>query len=307
MIKVNGLCFDYPNKRALHDLSFEIQEKTITALVGPNGAGKTTLLRCLAGLESWTQGLILMDGIDVEENPRQAHKVCSYLSDFFGLYDDLTVEQSLLYIAMSRGAKSHEEKDLALKAAQLLQLNDYYTLEVGTLSRGLRQRVAIAQTIVVPPKILILDEPASGLDPEARFELSKLLIQLQEQHEMTIIVSSHILAELEDYSTHMLKIDHGRLVTQRALASSEPSSTLYELVLGSPICDYENELLSLNLHILKQEGQTAQVKLPPDLKPDDVIKTLVNKNIPVQGFRQLKQSMQEVYLTSSEGDDHAKS
>ena len=307
MIKVHGLSFDYPNKRALHDLSFEIPQKTITALVGPNGAGKTTLLRCLAGLESWTQGSITMDGVDVEEHPRKAHRVCSYLSDFFGLYDDLTVEQSLLYIAMSRGAKSHEERELAEKAADMLALNDYYKIEVGTLSRGLRQRVAIAQTIVVPPKVLILDEPASGLDPEARFELSKLLIQLQQQHNMTILVSSHILAELEDYSTHMLKIHDGRLVIQQALSSSDTSAALYELVLGAPICDFKEALNSLNLQILKEEGHMAQVMLPQELKPDDVIKALVNQNIPVQGFRQLKQSMQEVYLSSSKGDDHAKS
>lgn len=209
MIHVENLCFDYPGKRALDQVSFHIEPHTITALVGPNGAGKTTLLRCLAALETPTQGKITIEGWDVDRYPRKIHALAGYLSDIFGLYDTLTVTQNLTFFAASHHCPSSQIPQLVHEAAERLELLNYLNTPAGKLSRGLRQRLAIAQTIISKPKVLLLDEPASGLDPEARYNLSKLLLTLQKEG-ITLIVSSHILSELEDYSTHMLVMDQGK-------------------------------------------------------------------------------------------------
>ena len=217
MIDIGGLVFDYPGLRALDHVSFALQAETITALVGPNGAGKTTLLRCIAGLDAPFAGTVNVAGVDVLREPRASHRMMGFLPDSYGLYDELTVRQCLLHRAATLGLAGPEQAAAAESAAGRLAVADRMNQKAGTLSRGLRQRLAIAETIVHRPRVLLLDEPASGLDPEARVGLAQTLRRLREEG-MTVIVSSHILSELEDYSTHMLVLRDGCLVDQRDLA-----------------------------------------------------------------------------------------
>lgn len=217
MIDIGGLVFDYPGLRALDHVSFALKAETITALVGPNGAGKTTLLRCIAGLDAPFAGTVNVAGVDVLREPRASHRMMGFLPDSYGLYDELTVRQCLLHRAATLGLAGAEQAAEAESAAGRLAIADRMDQKAGTLSRGLRQRLAIAETIVHRPRVLLLDEPASGLDPEARVGLAQTLRRLREEG-MTVIVSSHILSELEDYSTHMLVLRDGRLVDQRDLA-----------------------------------------------------------------------------------------
>lgn len=210
MIKVENLVFDYMTKRALHGLSFEIEKGSIIALIGPNGAGKTTLMRCLAGLVKPFSGEIFINGINVPENSREAHRHVSYLSDVFGLYDNLTAEQCLHYAALAFDVPQNEIKSRIEETAEQLDLTAHLNSYAGNLSRGLRQRLAIALGIIHKPEFIILDEPASGLDPEARLELSKLFVRLKEQGH-TLLISSHILAELEDYATGVIVLNAGRI------------------------------------------------------------------------------------------------
>lgn len=219
MISVNNLTFDYPGKRALQHVSFSIEPGSITALVGPNGAGKSTLMRCIAALETPSSGSIHVDGLDVLENPREAHALMGYLPDVFGLYGELSVEQCLRYHAMVQKISKQDQKAAVERVAIRMQIQDLLFQEVKTLSRGQLQRLAIAQAIIHHPKVLILDEPASGLDPEARSHLSQLLILLAKEG-ITMLVSSHILAELEDYCTHMLVLRDGRIVKHCAIDES---------------------------------------------------------------------------------------
>lgn len=223
MITVNDLSFDYPGKRALCALSFEIPAKSITALVGPNGAGKTTLLRCLAALEAPTLGYITISQWDVEKAPRQIHRICGYLSDFFGLYDELTIEQHLKFFALNHKMPTAEIASRINTVLTQLDLKAIKDKTAGSLSRGQRQKLGIAQAILPDPKVLLLDEPAAGLDPKARHELSQLLIDLKARG-MTIIVSSHILAELEDYCTHMMVIDDGKCLKHLDVQETQSTS-----------------------------------------------------------------------------------
>ncbi len=232
MIDVNGLIFEYPGQRALDDVAFTIRANSVTALVGPNGAGKTTLMRCVCGLEKPLAGTITVDGIDVIEEPRKSHERLGYLSDFFGLYDALSVRQVLIHAAGANGSRPDLSAAAATTAAQL-GLDDRLDQPVGELSRGLRQRVAIGQAIIHEPEVLILDEPASGLDPEARHDLAELFHPLQKGG-MTLLVSSHILAELGAYATDMLVIRGGRIIEQRTLNDNAPRSRQIVIDLADP-------------------------------------------------------------------------
>ena len=218
-MSVRGLVYDYDTLRAIDGVSFDISTGTVTALVGPNGAGKTTLLRCLAGLEQPVAGTMVVAGLDVLETPRAVHRKLGFLQDFFGVYDTLSVERNLLYAAAAQGLGRDELADAVTRAAESVGLSDRMVQRAGELSRGLRQRLAIARSIVHRPPLLLLDEPAAGLDPEARSELSGLIRRLAADG-MTIVVSSHILAELEEYSTHMLAMRNGRLTGPRAIGES---------------------------------------------------------------------------------------
>lgn len=216
MITVSHLFYDYPGLRALDDVSFELPERSITALVGPNGAGKTTLLRSLAALDAPLAGEIEVNGINVWENPRQAHLHIGYLPDHFGLYHELTAWQCIVYAAWSRGLRGSQAQQAAQWAVEQVNLEPQLSQLAGTLSRGQRQRLALAQAIVHQPKVLIMDEPASGLDPQARADLAGLMKRLAALG-MTLLVSSHILSELETYCTGMLVLEHGRLLAHQTL------------------------------------------------------------------------------------------
>jgi len=218
MLTIEDLTFEYPGLRAVDRLSLTIPRGAIAALVGPNGAGKTTLMRRIAALETPMWGRVRLGDLDVHAQPRRAHGHMGYLPDFFGLYDELTVRANLAYRAAAQKVPGAERAARIDRAAALLDLTARMEQKAGALSRGLRQRLAIALAILHGPDFLLLDEPASGLDPQARWVLARVLRQLRAEG-MTLMVSSHILSELEDYSTHLAIMRDGRLVEFRALAA----------------------------------------------------------------------------------------
>ena len=216
LISVDRLVFDYDTTRALSDISFEIEPGMVVALVGPNGAGKTTLMRCISALEQPTAGDVHVDGLEVREDPRTIHRKIGFLPDFFGLYDDLTVRQVLEYHAAAKKIARKDRADRVGWAADMLGIDTMFDRRVDELSRGNRQKLAIAQSVIHRPLVALLDEPASGLDPDARRRLSETIRVLNEEG-MTLIVSSHILSELEDYSPHVLIMRAGKLEAFRDL------------------------------------------------------------------------------------------
>lgn len=297
MIEVKNLIFEYPTKRALHDVSCIIKTGSITALVGPNGAGKTTLIRCIVGLHGPFSGQVLFDGVDVHEHPRDCHRRMAYLSDFFGVYDQLTVRQCLTYTARAYGVSGDQVRTVVEAAAERLKLTDRLREKAGALSRGLRQRLAIAQAIVHEPEFLVLDEPASGLDPEARQSLSMLLIGLRDAG-MTLLVSSHILAELEGYCTDMLIMREGRIIDSRQLAGDLTDARRLRIDLASP----SDALFALLEAIpgvaqVSVEENVATLLFNGDMAAQQgLLKSLVGAGVPVAGLREDRIALQDAYI-----------
>ncbi len=299
MIEVENLIYDYPEKRALSDVSFKIEEGAITALVGPNGSGKTTLMRSLAALSKPLSGNIFINGFDTATQPREVHAQVGYLQDLFGLYDELTVLQSIQFIAHTRLESNQQIEDaidIACKRAGVLSFIDK---KVSTLSRGMRQRVGIAQAIIHQPKVLLLDEPASGLDPEARYALSQLLIELQ-QTGMTILVSSHILAELEDYSTEMLVLQDGKMIEHRALGNQKNQLNHLNVEIGFTQLNEDFIKYITNMEgvsNLSYDGNVVHLQLDTDkLSKQELLKKLIQLDIPVETIKESKVNLQDEYI-----------
>lgn len=299
MIEVDAVTYEYPGKCALKEVSFAIPQGSVTALVGPNGAGKTTLMRCLAALDKPFSGAIRIGGVDAVEHPREIHQMIGYLSDFFGLYDDLTVRQSLTYAGALHAIPEAEIPARVEKTARRLGLGQYLDTASGALSRGLRQRLGIAQAFIHEPKILLLDEPASGLDPEARLSLSKLFLELRDEG-VTLIVSSHILSELEDYCTDMLLLRDGALVEHTAAkaVSAEEAGIMLAVQFTEPA---ESFMALVESHAsvsgLSCEAQVMHCTFtggPEELQA--LLSHLVKKKAPVCGFTPSKRRLQDIYM-----------
>lgn len=301
MINISNLTQDFTDVRALNDVSFKVEEGAVVALIGPNGSGKTTLMRCISTLQEIQEGTIFINGIDITEEPRKIHQMIGYLADNFGLYDDLTVRNCLEYTAHSRLLDLDDATEIVENCAKEVGVFDFIDREVNTLSRGMRQRVGIAQAIIHEPKLLILDEPASGLDPEARIELSNLILKLRDRG-MTILVSSHILAELEDYSTEMLIIKNGKIVEHSKLISDKKEATdktLLKLILEVPFETLREVLseLSESLSILEESSLELTLKLDElVLKQHELLRFLIKNEVPVKELASVKRNLQEEYL-----------
>ena len=295
LLKAQDIRFSYPDHEALKGISFELKKQTITALIGPNGAGKTTLLRCLAALHAPLSGSIQFDGSDIQEFPRLAHRKLGYLADDFGLYKDLTVEQCLEHAAGIQLLTGSANEKAVKNTITRLELTKYADTKTKNLSRGWRQRVGIGTAIVHNPQLLLLDEPASGLDPEARQHLSVLMCKLKDEG-MTLLVSSHILAELESYCEEMLILKDGKLVSKSA--KSEKPKILITL----------SEKARQFADILKAEKKLSNLKIKAnniifswngDQKSQNaLLKRLMKKGLPITSFAEATESMQDLYFAS---------
>ena len=303
MIVANAVSYEYPNLRALSDVSFTIGQGAIAALIGPNGAGKTTLLRCLAALDRPYSGTIEIDGTDTADHPREVHRRIGYLSDYFGVYSDLTVERCLRHAAMAGGVPPENVGAAVARAASRVGLSDRMNALSGTLSRGLRQRLGIAQAMIHDPTVLLLDEPASGLDPEARHALSELLKMLRDQG-MTLLVSSHILSELEDYATEVLFIRDGKLMQHAALGAASTSPTArVRIELAHAVPTFRDSLTAINGIVIDSCDQDAAViSCGADAESRrSVLAALIGAGLPVSAFAEHRERLQESYLSFVDG------
>jgi len=211
MIDVEHLRMEYGDTVALENLDLQIAAGEVFGLIGPNGAGKTTLIRILATLLEPTYGSVRIGGVDALANPLAVHPLIGYMSDFFSLYENMRVWEYLDHFARCYGIGADRRGKLIDEALELVSLEVRRDSEINQLSRGMRQRLCFAKGLLHEPRVLLLDEPASGLDPAGRLEFRELIKQL---HAMgrTILISSHILTEMTEFCTSIGIMEQGRLL-----------------------------------------------------------------------------------------------
>ncbi len=211
MIRVEHVSHSFGALRVLSDVSFHVPEGSIFGFIGPNGAGKTTTLRMIATLLEPHDGRVLVNGIDVVDHPAEVRRVLGFMPDGFGVYERITVREYLELFASAHALPAATRGRTVSAVMELTGLAGLEERLVGVLSKGMRQRLAIARTLLHDPKVLVLDEPANGLDPRARIEMRELIEELARLGK-TILLSSHILTELSDLCTSVAILEKGRLV-----------------------------------------------------------------------------------------------
>ncbi|MBI4670348.1 MAG: ABC transporter ATP-binding protein [Chloroflexi bacterium] len=217
VIETRNLTKKYKKTLAVDQLNLRVPQGALYGFIGRNGAGKTTTLRMLAGLLEPTSGQVWVAGERVEQHPRQIHRLIGYMPDFFGVYDDMRVWEYLDFYARCHKVATARRRTLIDELLELVNLADKRDANVQALSRGMQQRLCLAHTLIHEPQLLLLDEPASGLDPRARIEMRELLKELAAMGK-TIIVSSHILPELAEMCTHIGIVERGKLVASGSTA-----------------------------------------------------------------------------------------
>ena len=195
VVQVDNLFVRYGKVEAVRGISFEIPQGEVFGFIGPNGAGKSSTIKVLATLMRDFDGQALVKGIDVRQRPFLVRETIGYMPDFFGVYDDLTVKEYLYFFAAAYRLPMLKRANIVADVLELTDLTDKLNAPVDSLSRGMKQRLALARVLLHDPELLLLDEPASGLDPRARIEMRELLKALAGMGK-TILISSHILHEL---------------------------------------------------------------------------------------------------------------
>ena len=220
IVRTEGLVKRYDNTLAVAGIDLSVEQGEIFGLVGPNGAGKTTTLRILATLLLPSAGTAEIAGMSVTRNPDDVRRVLGFMPDSFGVYDDMKVWEYLDFFARCYGMGAADRRRMIGDLLELVDLGSKRDDYVQTLSRGMQQRLCLAHALVHDPQVLLLDEPASGLDPRARVELRELLRELRTLGK-TILISSHILPELEELCTSVAIVDRGQVLAQGRVSDIE--------------------------------------------------------------------------------------
>ncbi len=308
MIKIQHIYKSYRRVVALKDLSLEIPQGSIYGLIGPNGAGKTTLIRILAALLAPTAGEVWFDGEEVVRQAALVQRKVGYMPDFFGVYPDLTAVEYLEFYAGIHGIPRKKQTSTVNDLLELVDLSSKRDANVETLSRGMKQRLCLARALVHDPEVLLLDEPASGLDPRARVELRELLRTLQEMGK-TIIISSHILLELAEMCTDIAIIQGGQLVvagdvehvTRRIGGGRQIEIRVLERVPETTALLKEIEGIN---NVTSENGDLLQAEFTGDDRAlHGVLARLITEDIPVVSFapRSSGGRLEEVFMSITEG------
>ena len=308
MIETKHLTKIFGNLTAVDDLNLTINEGDIFGFIGPNGAGKTTTMRILVTLLEPTRGKAIIDGLDVARNGKKVRRVIGYMPDFMGVYDDLKVFEYLEFFAAAFGIERSKRKSIVEGVLELTDLQSKKSATVDSLSRGMQQRLGLARVLIHDPKVLILDEPASGLDPRARIEIRELLRELKRMGK-TIMISSHILSELEEICDHVGIIEHGQLIYSGTIEEIKPRLGIHTKVRVQVLDNEEKaiEILSAlpQIHQVQSFKNYISVTFKEGEKMDGIIaRTLVNADMDIISIQPEQLKLDDAFLQLTKGIVH---
>ena len=313
MIEVRNLTKHYGDKKAVNDISFTVEDGEILGFLGPNGAGKSTTMNMLTGYISSTSGQVLINGTDILEDPIKAKACIGYLPEIPPLYLDMTVKIYLNFVFDLKKCKLPRRSHLR-DVLKLCKIDDVENRLIKNLSKGYKQRVGLAQALIGNPPVLILDEPTVGLDPNQIIEIRSLIRKLGQYH--TVILSSHILPEVEAVCDRLVIINGGRIVadgTAAQLAAENSADHRLTVRVAGPAADVKTLLSSIHgveqiaLAGEKEPGAQDLVITPAagaDVRPE-LFRRLADRGWPILELRSNKLSLEEIFLSLTGGDNAA--
>lgn len=293
----------YGDFLAVDRVSFALGGGDLLGLIGPNGAGKTTMLRASAGLLAPSAGHIEVLGHDVVRFPTRVGRHLGFAPDMPAVYDQLTVEQYLDFIGQCYGLPASTRAERIDHWLVQLWIDEKRRNKISALSRGMRQRLAVARTLLSDPHVVLLDEPAAGLDPAGRIQFRQLLASLRDMGK-AIIVSSHILADLAEYCTHIAFMERGRLrrfgTVREVTGGVDASRALYHVTLVHAVGDLDRRLAALpQAHVVRADGD--QLTLESGVDRADaarLLNDLLAAGLPVAEFHVARPDLEQAYLRS---------
>ena len=308
-IETRQLTKRYKGLTAVDNLNLSIPAGTLYGFIGPNGAGKTTTIRMLAGLLTPTSGEILIDGEPITHNPQRARWLVGYMPDFFGVYNDMKVWEYLDFFARCYSLPAERRTAVIAELLELVDLSEKREAFVESLSRGMRQRLCLAHALVHDPKILLLDEPASGLDPRARIEMRELLRELGRMGK-TVLISSHILSELAEMCDAVGIIERGKLLASGPVeeiaraASADRLLSVQLLHMNESTLAHATKTLQAYAgvnDIFENENHLEIIFTGDQEAASHLLRYLIEENVPVLSFSEATSNLEEIFLNVTKG------
>ncbi len=306
MLDVQSLRKEYGTLVAVKDISFQLYPGDVFGFIGPNGAGKTTTIKMLATLLEPTSGTATLNGIDVVKYPEEVRPLLGYMPDFFGLYEGITVREYLEFFAAAYRIPKDQRSAIIDNVLELTDLTVKKDAYVETLSRGMQQRLCLAKSLVHDPILLLLDEPASGLDPRARIEIKELIRELGAMGKI-VLVSSHILPELADFCNKIGIIEKGELLVWGAVdeivkqmqvtrhIAIHPVGEIEPLIQRLERCPYVHGVEPRNGHVLAHfaGGLEEQAEL---------LSELIHEGFRIASFHEESLDLEDVFMQVTRGE-----
>jgi len=305
-IHIDHLKKHYGRTRAVDDVSFSFSSGEIVGFVGPNGAGKSTTMRIIATLDEPTSGDVYLDGISVVEEPDKAHRLIGYVPDSLPSHRDISVHEYLDFFARAYGIGAAARKKVVESIEEFTNLLGIREKHLNALSKGMKNRVSVARALVHDPAVLIMDEPAAGLDPRARIELRELLRVLSGQGK-AILISSHILTELAEICTAAVIIERGRILRAGSLShiltADKPHRTILIRTLDEPELLHKDLLLQPNIEAARRIDHTVEVDLAGGEEACwELLAHLVRSGYRVVEFHQQRAGLEELFMNVTRGE-----
>lgn len=304
-VEARGLTMRYGALTALDSFDLTLAPGEVFGFIGPNGAGKTTTMKIIAGLLEPTSGVARVLGRDVSTHGDFVRRSVGYMPDFIGVYDDLRVDEYLDFFASAYGIPRRQRRKIVDDVLELTDLSIKRDALVESLSRGMTQRLSLARVLVHDPPVLLLDEPASGLDPRARIEIRELLRELKRLGK-TILVSSHILSELGEFCDSLGIIERGRLIVSGTVKDLVDRARVHPIVVvrtHGP-ANGAAEMLKADARISAVEavGDELHVTLAAnDLHHGFIAELLVGARVPIDSIQQQQIKLEDVFLRLTHG------
>ncbi|WP_066289157.1 ABC transporter ATP-binding protein [Bacillus sp. FJAT-29937] len=307
MIEIIDLTKRYGNFTALNSLNLQIDKGSVFGFVGQNGAGKSTTFSILATLLAPSSGTAYINGYNVQKEPKMVRRQLGYMPDFFGVYDQLKTIEYLHFYGASYGIPLHEREKLIPQLLDLVNLSHKQDSYVDALSRGMKQRLCLARSLIHDPEVLILDEPASGLDPRARVEMREILKELKSMGK-TILISSHILPELAEMCDTIGIIDQGQLVAEGAVSDIQAKLKGEKLIIVKTYQDLEKAAAffeddpNVSKLIKGEEENSLQfIYKGSAFEQTELLKKAIINNLAIISFSEIETNLEDVFMEITKG------